>query len=286
MKLSKIISTTGKLVLCGFAFIIGMLLGGTFAELLGLQPPQMPTGADVSTIMIYYLITSPIMALALALLARGLSGKFLTRTLILSLMTFVIYTLNTVLDAMLYMSWATISTSMYTIVSFLIPSFFVSGTVAFFFSFNKCKHSFFDSLKALVKQRTKQEWVWRIVLAAISFMPIYIFFGKLVLPLTGDYYQQEMYGLQLPGWNQILPVLFIRSVLFFLVCFPVMVMWQRSRLSLFFNLGFALFILIGFLYLITAYWMPLSIRIPHALEILGSSYIHSAVLVGLLMKHQ
>lgn len=150
--------------------------------------------------------------------------------------------------------------------------------------YDENKQSFIISLKAFLKQRTRQEWIWRLGLAAISFMPIYIFFGELVLPLTGDYYQQEMYELQMPGWEQIIPILFIRSVLFFLVCFPIIVMWQRSRLSLFYRLGFALFILIGFLYLISAYWLPLSIRIPHALEILGSSYVHAGVLVGLLMR--
>lgn len=284
MKISRIVSIICKLVLCGLTFLVGMLVGGMVAELSGLQPPEMPAGADVSTIMIYYLVTSPIMALALSFLARGISGKFIVRTLILTGLTFVVYTLNTVLDATLYMSWATISTSMYTIVSFFIPSFFVSAAVAFFFSYDESKHSFIDSLQAFLKQRTKQEWIWRIALAVISFMPIYIFFGKLVLPLTGDYYQQEIYQLQMPGWDQIIPILFTRSVLFFLACFPVIVMWQRSRLSLFYRLGFALFILIGFLYLISAYWLPLSIRIPHALEILGSSYVHAGVLVGLLMR--
>ena len=282
MNISKMILTIGKLILCGLVFIVGMIIGGMIAELLGLQSPEMPAGADSSIVIVYFVIISPILALALACIARGLSGTFLTRTLVLSSLTFVAYNLNTLLDAMLYLSWTNSSTTLYSIVTFLIPSFLVGAAIAYFFSFVNTKDNFFHSLNDFFKSRTKKAWTWRLAIAALSYMPIYIFFGKLVLPITGEYYEQEMYQLQLPSWEQIIPILLMRSILFFLACFPVILMWRKSAKSLIFNLGFALFILIGFVYMFSAYWMPISIRIPHALEILGSSFVHAGVLVWLL----
>lgn len=284
MTFKKIFTNIGKLILCGLSFIVGMIIGGMIASLLGLQPPKMPVGADISIVMIYYVIESPILALALALIARGLSGRFLTRTLILFFLTWVAYSLNTVLEASIFMTSSTTSTSLFSIVSFLVPSFLCSAAVAFFFSFDKKNVSFTDSLKEFFIRRTIGAWVWRIGIAVVSFMPIYLFFGTLVYPITGKYFQQNMFELKAAGWDQILPILFIRSILFFLACFPVIIVWQKSKRSLFYNLGFALFVLVGFLYMFGAYWMPMIIRLPHSLEILADSYVYSGVLVVLLAK--
>jgi len=114
-------------------------------------------------------------------------------------------------------------------------------------------------------------------------MPIYLFFGILVSPIIKEFYQQDMFGLKAAGWAQILPILFIRSILFFLACFPVFIMWKKSKRNLFYSLGFALFVLVGLL-MFGAYWMPLIIRIPHSLEILADSFVYSGVLVALLAK--
>jgi len=88
----------------------------------------------------------------------------------------------------------------------------------------------------------------------------------------------------MPSQEEILLVLSVRSVLFLLACLPIVVMWQRSTWSLFLNLGFALFVLVGFLYMLGAYYMPLAVRVPHTLEILADSFTHAGLLVVLLAK--
>ena len=77
-------------------------------------------------------------------------------------------------------------------------------------------------------------------------------------------------------------VLLVRSILFLLASLPIVVLWQRSNRELLLNLGFALFVLVGFLYMLGAYYMPLEIRVPHTLEILASSFAYSGLLVVLL----
>jgi hypothetical protein len=51
---------------------------------------------------------------------------------------------------------------------------------------------------------------------------------------------------------------------------------------LFLRLGFALFVLVGLLYMIAADWMPISVRLPHTLEILADEFAYAGVLVALL----
>lgn len=125
-------------------------------------------------------------------------------------------------------------------------------------------------------------WWWRLLIATVTFMPIYLFFGFLVTPFTMNYYNDSLFGLRSAGWGEILPILLLRSFLFLLVCLPIIVSWQGSRRCLFLRLGTSLFFLVGLLYMLTGYWLPLAVRIPHAIEIMLDSFSYSGALVCLL----
>lgn len=283
MNIKTLFRNIGKLFLCGAIFSVGAVIGGMIVTVLGLQPPPMPEGVDSSFAFLLLLLESPLMALALALVARGLGGGPLPRALILSFFTWVAYTLNTVIESLAFTT-TTVAGALFTTVAFLVPSIFCGTAVALLFPSGEKGKSLAAIAKEFFGRRTVGAWVWRIALAAVAFVPIYLFFGSLVAPITAEYYQQGIYGLRQPSWDEILIVLSVRSVLFLLACLPIVVMWQRSNRSLFLSLGFALFVLVGFLYMLAAYYMPLTIRIPHTLEILADSFTHAGVLVVLLAK--
>ena len=90
-----------------------------------------------------------------------------------------------------------------------------------------------------------------------------------------------MYGLQIPTLDQLLVILFIRSVLFFLACLPIVIAWTSSRRNLVLYLGLALFYLVGFQALMLANWMPWSLRLPHLLEILADEFVYAWALTML-----
>jgi hypothetical protein len=143
--------------------------------------------------------------------------------------------------------------------------------------------SFGAAARAFFRRRSVGQWAWRLVLAAVAFAPVYWLFGSLVYPITREYYEQEMFGLRTTtGWGQLLPVLVLRSTLFLLACLPVIVAWQRSTRSLWWRLGSALFVTIGLVYMLAAYWMPAIVRVPHSVEIAADSFVHAALLVLLL----
>jgi hypothetical protein len=283
MKIKQLLINLGRLLLCSLAFIVGAVIGGIVAAVLGLHPPPMPERVDSSFAFLLLLLESPLMALVLVLVARGLGGGLLPRALTLSFFTWVAYTLNTVIETLAFTN-TTMGGALFTTISFLVPSIACGTAVARLFPADEKGKGLAATVKESFGYRTAGAWVWRIAVAAVAFVPIYLFFGSLVAPLTADYFRQSMYGLRQPGKGEILLVLLVRSALFLLACLPIVVMWHRSRRSLFLSLGFALFVLVGLLYMLGAYYMPLAIRIPHGLEIMADSFAYAGVLVLLLAK--
>jgi hypothetical protein len=271
----------GKLILCGFIFAVGVMVGGMVVTSLRLPAPSMPEGIDPATAGAVLMLEGPLFALALAVIARRLTGRFLTRAFVLSLFAWIPYTVNTQLEAAIFTTMA--NGFWFSIVDFLVPSVLCGAAVAFLFPPDERGAGLIESFKSFFSQRTAAAWFWRLVVVAVAFMPIYYFFGLLVVPFTAEYYQQNMYGLTMPGLDQILVILFVRSVLFLIACLPVVILWRGSRSSLFFRLGLALFILVGLLYMLAAYWMPVSVRLPHSLEIFADEFVYAGALVMLLM---
>ncbi len=281
MSFKQALINLAKLLLCGLAFSVGIIVGGMVASLLRLPTPATPAGMDTTVAMRDMLLESPILAFALALIARGLGGGFLARASSLSFLTWIAYTVNTQLEASIFTTLA--GGFWFSIVTFGVPSLFCSAAVAFLFPPDPKGKSLVTAAREFFGRRTTGGWIWRLAVAAVAFMPIYWFFGMLVVPFTGEYYRQNMYGLAMPSLDQILTILFIRSVLFLVACLPIVVLWQESERSLFLSLGFALFVLVGFL-LMLAEWMPLSVRLPHTIEILADEFVYAGVLVALLSR--
>jgi hypothetical protein len=280
MKPRQIASYLWKLPVCGLAYVLGTIVGSMLAGLVGLQTPPLPEGTDAQTLMLLQLLTSPLLALALALLSRGLQGGFVARWLILSFFTWITYSVNTLLEAAIFTTFGTASG--FTAVIQLAGSLVCGAAVAALFRPQAVGRGFLTNVRGFFARRTAMQWGWRLPLAAVAFMPIYLFFGRLVVPFTYEYYSEELAGLTAPGWGQILPVLFLRSVLFLAATLPVLVTWRLSRRGLVFSLGFALSVLVGALGLIVGYWMPVSMRVVHGLEILADSLVYSWVIVILL----
>ncbi|HUS70020.1 MAG TPA: hypothetical protein VM075_04495 [Anaerolineae bacterium] len=282
MKPRTVLSYLWKVPVCGLAFMAGTMLGSILAGWMGMQMPSIPQGTDPQTLILFQLLASPLLTLALAFLSRGLQGRFVERWLILSFLSWIAYGVNTLLEAAIFTTMG--SATPFTAVTMLGGSLACAALVAALFRPEDGGQGLSANARAFFARRPAAQWAWRLLLAAVAFVPIYLFFGRLVVPFTYEYYRQELVGLTAPGWDQILPVLFVRSALFLAACLPVLLAWSKSRRSLALSLGFALFVLVGGMGLIGGYWMPVSIRLFHGLEILADSMVHAWVLVLLLVK--
>ncbi len=281
MSTKQILIALGKLILCGLAFYVGTMLGGMIATMLGLPLPTAPQGADMSMLPLYMLLTTPLIAFALAILAQHLAGNFIVRAGALSLLLWIAYTVNTQLEATIVSTYA--AGIWFALVSGFFAALFCGIAVAFFLAPNISNVSARQAAENFFARHSVVGWLWRLAIAAVAFMPIYFVFGLLVLPFTGEYYRQQMFGLVAPTLETLLPILFTRSVLFLLACLPILVLWQASARALFWRLGLALFFFVGFVIMLYATWLPLYVRVPHLLEIFADEFVYAAALVLLLV---
>ena len=173
MKFKLLLVELGKLLFCGLMYFIGLIIGGMITSRLNLPQPPLPDGVSQSSAAVALLMVSPILAFALALIARGITGSWVTRTIILSGLTYVAYTLNTILDASLYVT-AYASTSAFTTISAILPSLFCGCAVALLFPSKEKPQSFVTSWKTFFGQRKPSQWLWRLLLASVAYMPIYL----------------------------------------------------------------------------------------------------------------
>lgn len=282
MNMRNLFLNFGKLMLCSLTFILGAVIGSLIAALLGLDQPPMPEGVDSLVAFLLLCLTSPLLVLVLAQIARELGGGLLPRALTISFFTWVTYTLNTVIESMAFTT-TTVEGALFTMISFLVPCTFVGSVVALLFPSGEKAEGLMTMVGMFFTRRPIGGWIWRIAVAALAFVPIYLFFGSLVVPLTAQYYQEGMYGLRMPGQAEIFLVLLVRSLLFLLTCLPIIILWRGSKWSLFLNLAIAIFVLVGFLYMLGAYYMPLAVRIPHTVEILADSFAYAGILTILLV---
>lgn len=205
---------------------------------------------------------------------------WLARTGVLALLAWIAYTLNNVIEAAFFSNYANVPA--FTLINFTPGVLLCAGVTAWLFPVRHRTDAFIRTWQTHFQQRSAGAWIGRLLVAAVSFMPIYYGFGLLVVPFVGHYYEQGAFGLAVPPLATLLTILLIRSVLFLVACLPVIVTWRGTKRNLWVSLGFALFVLVGLLYMLAGNWLPPAMRLIHSLEILADSMVHAGVLVWLL----
>jgi len=277
--LKRLIGYLWKLPLASVVFVIGLTIGGALLPLLGLTPPELPQGVDAETIGLSFALGSLLFGLALAFLAQGVCGSFMLRWLILSLMMWVAYAVNNVIEGSIYSTFAvtsSIQSMLYTGLSLLPPTLGQAAVTAALFKPPPRGPRFGVPLS-----RPRWGWAWRLAVALVAFPVIYFIFGLMVEPLVREYYAQGQFELALPPLRVILPVQLLRSALFLLVSLPVILRWGKGRAALILTLGFALFVFVGGFSMVTTYWFAWQLRVFHSLEILAAEMVYALVLAML-----
>lgn len=252
--------------------------------MLGLPAPEMPVGADPVVLGQYLLLMSLILAVGMAFLARRLAGGFITRWLALAFLVWVAHAINNIIEGLIFTSMS--AASMFTVVLYGAASLLCGAALAWLFPPDVGGDGYPGRAREFFGLYGLAGWSWRILAALLAFPLAYLAFGRLIAPLVVDAYQQGLYGLELPSWSQILAVQPLRSLLFLLACLPVLTLWRGPKRSLFLTLGLVLFLLVGGLNMLQAYWLPGSLRLIHSLEILADELVYTAALVVLFYRPQ
>ncbi len=272
----KISFTVGKLLLCAFAFFFGSFLGDVLCGVAGLPLPAMPAGSNTAAVQTALMFASLLVAICLALLSTHLAGNFTLRWLSLAALVWLAYGVNTYLEASIFTTYG--AASLINMISSL-PAGLLGGAVAAWLFAQPGKPEPFQAIAgSFFRQYRSVGWVWRSLVAIVAFPVIYFFFGSLISPIVLPYYQQQGGALMIPGLGTLLPVLFLRSVIFLVSCFMILAAWQKTRLSLALWLGVAMFMLVGGIGLLVGSFLPAVLRVVHSFEILADSLCYTAVL--------
>lgn len=237
----------------------------------------MPAGADPNAISLYFLGGSVFLAFMLSFLSKNLSLWGLSRWGLLAGLTWVVGAVGMVIESAFFMDTGAVGSTgqtLFTLLNFLLPSILLAGGVSWLFPSA-------DTKTAALEDKSPQVWGGNLLLALLAYPVVYITYGLIVEPWVSSYYAAGLFELALPTWGQLIPLQIARSILFLIVCLPIIINWQGTKKGLWLSLGGSFFGLTAFMAVITAYWFPWELRLYHGLELLADAFTYIGILVWL-----
>lgn len=256
-------------------FVAALVSGGIIAA-TGMPWPEMPEPMTMTENLAYSFVGSILVAICLAVIARGIGGSRIGRWLVLSVFTYVTLTLNTQIEAHVFTTFGGTATML---LFDLLPAFLGAAAAVAIFSppdENLSPGTVFD-------HGGIGSWGWRVIAAWLAFPVIYFFFGLLAAPIVVPVYQADGFGLILPGLGTMVPVSLLRSALYLAAALPILRLWAGTRKALLISLGIALVGYMGAIGLLTSTFFPPVLRIAHGLEVLGDAVVYAWLLVALFI---
>jgi len=265
-----------KILVIATAYFLGTMISGAVVAATGMPWPAFPNPPSQAVNLLLNVISSLLVAGCLALLAWGVRGSQPVCWLVLAAFTYVIFGLNNQIEAAAFTAFGGTATML---VFFVAPCLLGAAAAVWLVRPSPSR----PPQHSTPHVRPFSTWWWRVVVAWLAFPVIYVFFGMLVSPIVVPFYKDPSFGLTLPGWSTILPVVLLRSALALAVTLPVLVLWSRTRRALFASLAVAFFAMMGLIGLATTTFFPPTLRIAHSGEILGDSVVYAWVLVALFV---
>lgn len=272
------VSWLWKVPTIAIAHFFGVMIAGAAITAANMPWPKLPESLSQSNELVLNLVGSILMAVCLALLARGLRGSQAVRWLILALFSYVTFGLNNQIESTIFTTYGGFATML---LFFILPCAFGAAAAVFLFQPADVDRS----LENVFAGWSPTNWGWRVVIAWLAFPVIYLSFGMLAAPFVVPVYQTQDFGLTLPGMGTIIPVALGRSALYLVVTIPLLVSWSRSRRSLLWSLALSFFAMMGLIGLLTATFFPPILRVAHSIEILGDAIVYAWLLVALFIPN-
>ena len=270
-----------KGILASIIGLIGLIIGSVIPALLGLSAPPVPEAVDPNLLMLLYIPVGIIVPITLGELFKRLNQNFWERFLSILLFNYLVYGFLQVLEQILFTTTMTLA---YGTISNLIQSILTSLAIASLWKPSQTNVSIMSELPKYFARRKAVDWAWRIILAWVLYVPIYLIMGVIISPFVTPYYTDPTlgFGTTLPRQEDIIATQFIRGALYLLSAFPIIVLWKESKNILGLWVGFSIFIQIAALPILLAYWYPLAFKIPHAIELAVSSFAQAFIYAQLL----
>ena len=272
-----------KGLVCSILLIIGLIIGGIVAAIVGLKQPTMPKSFDTTLAVLLMIPAGIMIAITLGELFKKFNQSYREKVVCLFLFNYTIYYFLQVLEQIIFSTMMDLS---YGLVSDIFPSLFISLAVAKFWKSKGEDSKIRIEIKNFFKKRKTLDWAWRLLLAWLVYVPIYYFVGSAISPWVLPYYSGSNldFGLVLPDTMTMIGMQFIRGAFYLLASLIVIILWKESKRYLQLWLGFSIFIQIAVIPLIVGYWLPLELRFFHAIELTTDSFLQAIIYVELLFN--
>ncbi|HYG98716.1 MAG TPA: hypothetical protein VD837_06255 [Terriglobales bacterium] len=267
--------TIAKILLAALAYVIGTMLSGAMAAALHLPAPSAPPGTTPGMLARNLVLFSPLLIAGAIALSSGLGGRFVVRFAAVFAILYVTVGLNTIVEAAIFSNLITGGIGAMSL-HYVLPCAFAAAVLAGSFGSGQPAPS--------LPRFSVAQWAWRAAVAWLAFPAIYWTFGMCVAPLVTEYYRAGVGGLHIPPIPIIVSTQLLRSPLFLIASLPAILLWTKSRRSLFLSLGIAHAVMVGLFGLAQAYWLPNVLRIAHSIEITFDSFAYAGVLVLLFTR--
>ena len=270
-----------KIPVCVLALVAGQMMGVALASALGLRLPQMPGAADQGTLFLLSLLAALTVALALAVMAMGLTGRWWERWLVLAAFFYVVHGVGNAIEASIF---TTLGGELATVVLQLPGAVLGALSVALLFP-APAGETLGKRLASFLRSWSVGGLMARLALAVLVFPVVYFLFGMIIAPIVTPHYARLDF-LVIPPMPTMLAVLFTRSAMFLLVSLPVVVGWRLSRGGLIAALGTGHFVAVGLAGLMQTTFFPAILRWTHGIEILADSVCYAWALVWLFFTRR
>ena len=139
-----------------------------------------------------------------------------------------------------------------------------------------------ENLIQYLGKRRRGEWAKRLAAGALSYFPVYFFFGMMVSPFVMPYYSDPSLGLVVPPFSVIIPLEIVRGFMYVAALLPVVACLNGDVRGFSVALAGMLFIPGALLPLLGDQGLPAPIIPFHLVEILADSVVYGYILARLL----
>lgn len=164
----------------------------------------------------------------------------------------------------------------------IIISFVTALLVSLLFRGTTSPKPVLYTFKMYLQERSFVDWVLRISLAIFFLFVTYFLMHEMIFPFLEPYYISQSSAFYIEGSREINQrAMLIHSILLLFVLLPLFALWNDSKSSLLFWVGFPIFLIVAVLpFIMYSYW-PMGFRFPILIEMTATLYIQSMILVHL-----
>jgi len=281
--LGSVTQIIGRSLLVGLGYVVATIVGGMVAGALGLQQPTLPSGMEPTMVMVMIFISSLLLGPTLGGLSCQLPLPTVHRSTVMFVLLFVVHYLVIIVEGVFFTTTGRLDLG-FNLLNAVVTSLVVGPLIAVLFPPVRVEEGLFAAPRRYFGQRKWAAWAWRLPLAALLYLPIFWIMGMIVIPIVTPYYTDPALGLGLvvPEFEVILALETLRGAIFVVGLLPVIAVWRGSRGSLALWLGLTIAMLGSVVPMLQAYFLPLTLRLVHGIEIAISSLLQGLVYAWLL----